>query len=78
MLLDDLLRHEQDQPSMGIILCKTKNKVVAEYALRDTRKPTGVSSFQLTESLPEKLLGSLPTIEELEARLSTLKTKPRL
>jgi hypothetical protein len=68
--VDDLLRHEQDQPSIGIILCKTKNKVVAEYALRDTRKPIGVSSFRLTESLPEKLQGSLPTIEELEAELT--------
>lgn len=73
--VDDLLRHEQDQPSIGIILCKTKNKVVAEYALRDTQKPIGVSSFQLIESLPEKLQGSLPTIEELEAELSTLKEK---
>ncbi len=73
--VDDLLRHEQDQPSIGIILCKTKNKVVAEYALRDTQKPIGVSSFQLTESLPEELQGSLPTIEELEAELSTLKTE---
>ena len=72
--VDDLLRHEQDQPSIGIILCKTKNKVVAEYALRDTRKPIGVSSFQLTESLPEKLQGSLPTIEELETELSELPT----
>ncbi len=73
--VDDLLRHEQDQPSIGIILCKTKNKVVAEYALRDTQKPIGVSSFQLTESLPEKLQGSLPTIEELEEELNTLKTE---
>lgn len=70
--VDDLLRHEQDQPSIGIILCKTKNRVIAEYALRDTHKPIGVSSFQLTGSLPEKLQGSLPTIEELEAELSTL------
>jgi len=73
--VDDLLKHEQDQPSIGIILCKTKNKVVAEYALRDTRKPIGVSSFQLTESLPKKLQGSLPTIEELEAELSALPTE---
>ncbi len=72
--VDDLLRHEQDQPSIGIILCKTKNKVVAEYALRDTQKPIGVSSFQLTESLPEKLQGSLPTIEELEAELSDMRS----
>jgi predicted nuclease of restriction endonuclease-like (RecB) superfamily len=72
--VDDLLRHEQDQPSIGIILCKTKNKVVAEYALRDTQKPIGVSSFQLTESLPAKLQGSLPTIEELEAELSDMRS----
>jgi predicted nuclease of restriction endonuclease-like (RecB) superfamily len=72
--VDDLLRHEHDQPSIGIILCKTKNKVVAEYALRDTQKPISVSSFQLTESLPEKLQGSLPTIEELEAELSDMPT----
>jgi hypothetical protein len=70
--VDDLLRHERDEPSIGIILCKAKNKVVAEYALRDTQKPIGVSSFQLTASLPKKLRGSLPTIEELEAELSTL------
>jgi predicted nuclease of restriction endonuclease-like (RecB) superfamily len=72
--VDDLLRHEQDQPSIGIILCKTKNKVIAEYALRDTQKPIGVSSFQLTESLPENLQGSLPTIKELEAELSDMTT----
>jgi hypothetical protein len=72
--VDDLLRHEQDQPSIAIILCKTKNKVVAEYALRDTQKPIGVSSFQLTESLPEKLQGSLPTIEELEAELRDMRS----
>jgi len=73
--VDDLLRHKQDQPSIGIILCKTKNKVVAEYALRDTQKPIGVSSFQLTELLPEKLQGNLPTIEELEAELSGMPTE---
>lgn len=56
--------------SVGIILCKTKNKVVVEHALRETGMPIGVSSFKLTESLPEKLRGSLPTIEELEAELS--------
>ena len=66
---DDLLRHEQDQPSIGIILCKSKNAVVAEYALRDTAKPIGISQYRLTEALPEDLKSSLPTIEELEAEL---------
>lgn len=70
--VDDLLRHPTDQPSVGIILCKTKNKIVVEYALRDTNKPIGVSAYQLTESLPKQLQGSLPTIEELEAELQTV------
>jgi hypothetical protein len=52
-----------------LILCKTKNEVIAEYALRDTSKPIGVSAYQLTTSLPEPLQASLPTIEDLEAEL---------
>jgi len=74
---DDLLRHPDDQSSVGIILCKTKNRVVAEYALRDTRKPIGVSAYKLTESLPEKLKGMLPTIKELESELKGIKTPPK-
>ena len=68
---DDLLRHKDDQPSIGVILCKAKNKVIVEYALRDNRKPIGVSGYKLTESLPRKLKGSLPTVEEIEAELKT-------
>lgn len=64
--IDDLLRHETDQRSIGIVLCKTKNRFIAEYAIRDINKPIGVSDFLLTDSLPENLEGSLPTIEELE------------
>lgn len=67
--VDDLLRYPDDKPSIGIILCKSRNKVVAEYSLRDTNKPIGVSSYQLTEALPESLRGSLPSIEELESEL---------
>jgi hypothetical protein len=67
--VDDLLRHPSDQPSIGIILCKSKNKIVAEYALRDLHKPMGVSEYRLTESLPKQLKGSLPAIEQLEAEL---------
>ncbi|HEY3416358.1 MAG TPA: PDDEXK nuclease domain-containing protein [Armatimonadota bacterium] len=69
--VDDLLRHPDDKPSIGIILCKDNNKVVAEYALRDMSKPIGVSGFHITEALPEQLQGSLPTIEALEAGLET-------
>jgi predicted nuclease of restriction endonuclease-like (RecB) superfamily len=70
--VDDLLRHPDDQPTIGIVLCKTKNRVIAEYALRDLNKPIGVSEYQLLEALPEQLKGNLPTIEELEAELSGL------
>ena len=71
--IDDLLRHPDDQPSIGIILCKSKNEVVAEYALRDIRKPVGVSEYRLTEALPKRLRGSVPTAQELAAEL---KEKP--
>jgi predicted nuclease of restriction endonuclease-like (RecB) superfamily len=69
--VDDLLRHPDDEPSIGIILCRSKNEVIAEYALRDVRKPVGVSSYvtKLVESLPAKLKGSLPSPEALEAEL---------
>lgn len=66
---DDLLRHKDDQPSIGIILCKAKNKVIVEYALRDARKPIGVSGYKLTETLPKNLKKELPSIEELETSL---------
>jgi len=69
--VDDLLRQEShDQPSVGILLCKTRNRIVAEYALRDMNKPMGVSTYQLMHALPENLKSSLPSIEELEAELS--------
>jgi len=67
--VDDLLRHPDDKPSIGLILCKAKNGVVAEYALRDIAKPLGVSEFKHVQTLPEQLKGTLPTIEELEAEL---------
>ena len=70
--VDDLLRHSDDKPSIGIILCKSKNKVIVEYALRDTFKPIGVSSYRLTRALPEEIKGSLPSVEELERELEKL------
>lgn len=66
---DDRLRHSKDHPSIGIILCKSHNKVIVEYALRDAHKPIGVSRYKLTKFLPEKLKGQLPTIKELETEL---------
>ncbi|WP_263349703.1 PDDEXK nuclease domain-containing protein [Acidicapsa acidisoli] len=73
--IDDLLRHKDDQPSIGIILCKSKNAVIAEYALREATRPIGVSAYRLTTSLPTNLRGNLPTIKELEAELKRSKTK---
>ena len=67
--VDDLLRHPDDQSSIGIILCKSRGKVTVEYALRDTHKPIGVSEYRLTDALPQELKPSLPTIEELEQEL---------
>jgi len=65
--IDDLVRDKDiDQPTIGIILCRDRNKVVAEYALRDVRKPLGVSTY-LTEELPKLLADSLPSVDELEA-----------
>ncbi len=67
--VDDLLRHPDDRPSIGLIICKTKDQIVAEYALRNTKTPIGISEYKLSESLPADLKGSLPTIEELEDEL---------
>ncbi len=68
--VDDLLRHPDDQPSVGIILCRTRNRTIAEYALRDMHAPLGVATYRLTEALPAALQGSLPSVEELEATFS--------
>ena len=67
--VDDLLRHPDDKSSIGLILCKAKNRFVAEYAVRDIAKPLGVAEFRYLEQLPEQLKGTLPTIEEIEAEL---------
>lgn len=71
--VDDLMRHPTDQPTIGLILCKSKERIKAEYALRDINKPIGVAEWQtkLVESLPEPLKGSLPSIEEIEAEFES-------
>ena len=68
--VDDLLRTDGDAPSIGLILCQDKNRVLAEYALRDMTKPIGVSTYELTSALPDNIRTALPTIEELERELS--------
>ncbi|BBO18769.1 conserved hypothetical protein [Candidatus Brocadia pituitae] len=67
--VDDILKHQTDQPTIGLILCQTKDKILAEYALRDVHKPIGISEYELTRSLPDNLKSSLPSIEEIEAEL---------
>ena len=68
-VVDDKLRHGQDNPTIGLILCQHKDKIVAEYALRDVNKPIGVSEYELSRALPDNLKSSLPTVEEIEERL---------
>lgn len=68
-LADDMLKGEHDEPAIGLILCKTKNKIVAEYALRDITKPIGIAEYKITELLPENIKGELPSIEEIEQKL---------
>lgn len=70
--VDDLLRHPDDQATIGLLLCRAKNKVVVEYALRHLKRPIGVAGWEteLVETLPKNLKGSLPTVEEIEAELS--------
>lgn len=70
--VDDLLRHADDKPTIGLILCQSRSKIVVEYALRDLKKPIGVAGWgtRLVEALPANLKGSLPTVEEIEAELA--------
>ncbi len=65
--IDEQRRGPGDQPTVGLLLCKNKDKLVAEYALSDMAKPLGVSEYQLNQALPAEWKSSLPTIEELEA-----------
>ncbi|NGX53476.1 MAG: hypothetical protein K1000chlam4_00188 [Chlamydiae bacterium] len=70
-VVDDMVKQPDDKPSIGLLLCKGKNKVVAEYALRDINKPIGISEYEteMLESLPDNLKSSLPSIEEIEHEL---------
>jgi predicted nuclease of restriction endonuclease-like (RecB) superfamily len=71
-LLDDTLKQPADNETIGILICKERNKIVTEYALRGINKPIGVSEYQLTEALPASLEGSLPTIEQIEKELKDI------
>ncbi|EDM29257.1 hypothetical protein LNTAR_22744 [Lentisphaera araneosa HTCC2155] len=73
--VDSLLKGEDDKPTIGILLCRDKNKIETEFALRDMKKPMGVSEFTLSEVLPEELKSSLPTIEEIELDMKNLENR---
>lgn len=68
-VVDDLLRHPDDQPTIGLILCKSKNQTIVEYALRSINRPIGVSTHEIWNSLPEQFKQSLPSIEQLELEM---------
>ncbi len=67
--LDRQVRQEDENPSIGIILCKEKNRTIVEYALHDARKPVGVATYEITRTLPKELRGQLPQPEEIAALL---------
>ena len=72
--VDAQIKHPQDSPTIGLLLCKSKNKVVAEYALRDNTQPMGIAEYKLLESLPAELQTSLPSIEQIERELTGIDT----
>ena len=74
--VDSLLKKADDQPTIGLLLCRDKNNIEVEFALRDLNKPMGVSEYTLIENLPENLKGALPTVEEIEQDLQQLQEKP--
>ncbi|KAB7727033.1 DUF1016 family protein [Rudanella paleaurantiibacter] len=76
-VVDAQLKTEADQPSIGLLICQDKDRVIAEYALKDINKPIGISAYQLTESIPKNLKGTLPTIEELERELQSTSVATR-
>ena len=67
--VDGILKKEQDNPSIGLLLCKSKNDLVAEYSLKDMSKPIGVSAYQITSNLPEELERQLPSVEDIQKRI---------
>ena len=66
--VDEEIKDKNDNPAIGILICKSKNDLVVEYALKDINKPLGISQYELTEILPKEYKSSLPSIEEIEAQ----------
>ena len=74
-VVDDRLRHATDAPTIGLLLCQSKDNVLAEYALRGINKPIGIASYKLTRALPKKLKSALPSIETIESELLAITAK---
>lgn len=70
--IDDMLRKENDNPSIGIVLCKEKDKLTAGYSLKDINKPVGVSEYKLLEDIPEYLESQLPKVEDIELHINNI------
>jgi hypothetical protein len=70
-----LLKRDDDQPTIGLLLCRDKNNIEVEFALRDMNKPMGVSEYTLTETLPDNLKGAMPTVEEIERDLQLMQAQ---
>ena len=67
--VDGMLKKDTDNPSIGLLLCKSKNNLVAEYALKDMSKPIGISEYKITNSLPKELEKQLPSVEDIQKRI---------
>jgi predicted nuclease of restriction endonuclease-like (RecB) superfamily len=75
--VDGMLKSDHDNPTVGILICKSKKKTVVEYALKDVHKPIGVSEYQITQTLPDEFKSSLPSIAEIEAELEDMAVRHR-
>jgi len=71
--VDDLIKSENENPTIGLLLCKSKSKIVAEYALRGTTQPIGIAEYELSRAIPEDLKSNLPTVESIEEELEAVK-----
>ena len=67
--MDGILKHPQDNPTIGLLLCKSKNNSVAEYSQKDMSKPIGVSEYHVTSNLPSDLEKQLPSVEDIQKRI---------
>lgn len=71
--INHIKKKPTDNPTIGLLICKTKNNVMAQYALESTNQPIGISEYQLSKLMPENIQSQLPTIEDIEANLSDMK-----